>query len=142
MFGSPAKSSPQTLLKISFLSRTWFGCFIKCFSSSNSLFDRLIFLSERVTQWSSRFMRKVSIKSATQARNIRVFLIDAWREALRRHENLRLPNYFEMYDIKRELETQTRHIDQIRANTGELDFASLYFPAILVLLSLILWRVW
>ena len=46
------------------------------------------------------FMRKVSIKSATQARNIRVFLIDAWREALRRHENLRLPNYFEMYDIK------------------------------------------
>ena len=48
----------------------------------------------------------------------------------------------EMYDIKRELETQTRHIDQIRANTGELDFASLYFPAILVLLSLILWRVW
>ena len=46
------------------------------------------------------FLTDVQKKTATQARNIRVFLIDAWREALRSHSDLRLPNFFEMWDIK------------------------------------------
>ena len=48
----------------------------------------------------------------------------------------------ELHDIKRELETQTGYIDQIKANTNELWFASVYFPVIISLLALILWRVW
>ncbi len=48
------------------------------------------------------FFRKVEQKTATQARNIRVFLIDAWKEALRRFDNLQgHPNYFQMIDVKR-----------------------------------------
>tara|TARA_R100000781_G_C4076196_1_gene126170 strand:- start:193 stop:1506 length:1314 start_codon:yes stop_codon:yes gene_type:complete len=46
------------------------------------------------------FLSAVAIKSPSQARNIRVFLVDAWREALRQHQDLRLPNFFQMWDIK------------------------------------------
>ena len=46
------------------------------------------------------WLTEVSQKSSTQARNIRIFLVDAWREALRKHSDLRLPNFFEMWDIK------------------------------------------
>ena len=48
----------------------------------------------------------------------------------------------ELQDIQRELEKQTGYIDQTRANTGELEFQPLMLNVIIVLLSLILWRVW
>jgi integrase len=47
-----------------------------------------------------QFLTHVKNSSMTQARNIRVFLIDAWKEALRQHSDLNKPNFFEMWDIK------------------------------------------
>ena len=49
----------------------------------------------------SKFLDKLALHSPTQCKNVRFFLIAAWKEALRQHsQNLRLPNFFEMWDIK------------------------------------------
>jgi len=62
------------------------------------------------------FLTSVARKSPTQAKNIRIFLTDAWREALRQHSSLRLPNFFEMWDIK----TLSKRIKQNKTDNRPL----------------------
>ena len=59
-----------------------------------------VLIKEMTYQAVDKFLRAVAVKSPSQARNIRVFLVDAWRQALREHQDLRLPNFFQMWDIK------------------------------------------